>query len=115
MNKYVGASIVFLLPFIVQASNYNWLEDAPISKFTEQDWELAKSNAKKLLDLGKQGEMTEWTNSENGHGGTYKLLRSRESGTQTCHALLIEHHAMDLKNESQHEFCKQLDGTWKRP
>ena len=115
MKKLFAIMLLCLHPMMLQAANYNWLNNAPVSYFTEQDWDLAKTAAKNLLELGKQGESASWDNPDSSNGGTYILLENQINEDQICHLMNVEHRAKTLKAEAKHVFCKQPDGSWKRP
>jgi len=96
----------------VNATNMKWLEYAPTSKFTQEDWDIAKATAKKALNEGKDGEDFSWSNAKSGNSGTITPVKDT-SGESGCRDLKIHNTAGTLSGSAQYTFCKQADGSWK--
>jgi surface antigen len=97
------------------ASNLKWLEYSPTSHFTEQDWDMAKSTAKNLMDSGKTGETASWNNAETGNGGSFTITGTTNRDNSPCVTLEIANHAKGMSGKGSYDFCKQPDGSWKSP
>ena len=118
MKKFLQAlftSSITLFSMQLSASNLKWLEYSPVRRFTEEDWDMAKSTAKTLMDAGNPNESADWSNAATGNGGKFTILETSEKDGTTCHSIRIENYSKTMRGGGTYLFCKQPDGSWKSP
>ena len=98
----------------ISASNLRWLENTPSSKFTDEDWKLAKASASRALNHMANDETLIWENPETKNHGRLTPLLTFENNGKTCRTLKIENFSANgLSGRSNYDFCKNDEGLWK--
>lgn len=96
------------------AFNIQFLEDAPASKFDDQDWNLLVQAVDTALEGIPRGEVLYWENEKSGHLGSVTMMGSKLSNGQLCRYLRVYNEVSPTtKGESIIKFCKQENGEWK--
>lgn len=98
---------------LLQASNWQWLKDAPLMSFDEQDMELLGETIHQALEQDTDGNRRDWHNPKTGHSGDIQVLDTRETDVGKCRLLLISNKAKPEKGVSRLTYCRQPDGEWK--
>jgi surface antigen len=102
-----------LLSSAVLAMNWGFLRHAPVSHFTEKDWDLMKEAAREALANAPDGETVGWSNSDSGAFGTVQPLNSYEAQGMTCRRTEVYNNAGGTSGTGRFDFCQQDDGTWR--
>jgi len=90
-----------------------WLKDAPVSRMTKQDFDIANPVVHRALDEGQEGQVYEWNNPGTGASGSVKLLSGRfPRKDMTCRRAQFTVSAGGLSNVSTWMLCKLPEG-WK--
>jgi hypothetical protein len=96
----------------VAAANLNFLKDAPISKFTEEDLKIFTQTRDQLLNTGKDGETREWSNPATKASGKINIVKSFERDGLRCRSLKITNRAKGLSQTNPANFCQQASQEW---
>jgi surface antigen len=107
------AILIFAIPGVCLASNWQWLKDAPVTSFDEQDWELLQETISQTLNKDSDGDSRQWDNPETGNSGTVKVIDTRDGSTGPCRKLVISNGALPEKGVTRLNYCRQPDGQWK--
>lgn len=102
-----------MLPVVSSASGWQWLEQSPLSHFTDEDKQIMRSTARDALENAKDGTKIGWENPETGHSGSVKPINTIEKDGTTCRKTRFFNSAEGLTAIQIHRLCKQKDGTWK--
>lgn len=94
------------------ASNFAFLDAAPIRNFTEADVQMFQSAVWDALDNSADGNITAWRNPETDASGRLKPLKTYQARGTTCRRLQIANKANNLKSNVAFNFCKQPDNSW---
>ncbi len=107
----VGAGL--LLSSAVLAMNWSFLRQAPVSHFTEKDWDLMREAGREALANAPDGETVGWSNADSGAFGTVQPLKSYEAQGMICRRTEVYNNAGGASGTSRFDFCEQEDGTWR--
>lgn len=111
ISKYIILLSLFF-PAHGYSFNINFLEDAPVAQFNEEDVDLMLNNFYKAMDNNQDGESSEWKNEKTGHHGIATPLNTIEGADGVCRNVKIENFASSEKGTSEFRFCKASDGEW---
>ncbi len=95
----------------VLASNFTFLTDAPVSYFTNQDWDLYTAAQQKAVQT-KDGVKTSWKNPDTGAWGFFIPSNTHNENGTTCRDLKVVNVAKQRSGESTYKICKTAQG-WK--
>ncbi len=112
-NLACAIILIFSIPGALWASNWQWLKNAPVMSFDEQDWELLQETINQTLDKGADGDSREWRNPETGNFGSVQVLDTRITDTGSCRNLVISNTSRPEKGVTRLNYCRQPDGQWK--
>lgn len=101
----------FMLIPAAYASNFTFLETAPIAEFTPADTAMFENAIDTALNEKKDGEKLAWKNEKTGVSGLVNPLSTYEKNGTTCRKLRIVNRAKNKIAESVYKFCKK-DGEW---
>ena len=118
MNKVVIlVSIVSLTALVsapaIGAGQFGWLENSPVSNFTDDDWALLRQTARDMLDNGEDASKAEWSNPSTGAEGTVEVLNTYEEDGRTCRRTKFYNSAGGVTGTGLYRLCRIEDGTWK--
>lgn len=106
----LGVGLLVSLPGA--AMNWGFLRHAPVSHFSDKDWELMRSAGREALANAPDGETVGWHNPDSGAFGTVQPLKSYTlQGTQ-CRRAELYNNAGGTSATSRFDFCQQDDGSW---
>jgi len=105
--------LMFSVPGMLLASNWQWLKDAPVMSFDEQDWKLLQETINQTLNKDSDGDSRQWNNPETGNSGTVQVLDTRDTDTGLCRNLVISNSSKPEKEVTRLNYCRQPDGQWK--
>jgi surface antigen len=94
------------------AINDMWEKNAPVSRMTAKDFEIAEAVIYKALDAGKDGEVFEWKNPATSASGNITTLGRFEKNGMQCRVAAFTITAGGLTNRSKWALCK-TSGRWK--
>ena len=111
----IGSMVaVFSLGALNAHSFWGWMRGAVVNQFTDADWEILKSEARRTLDGTADGGQVDWSNPDSGNGGSIKPLESFVFQGQRCRKTAFRHTSADgLEGQGVYNLCRQDDGTWK--
>ncbi|MEW7989772.1 MAG: RT0821/Lpp0805 family surface protein [Candidatus Thiodiazotropha sp.] len=109
----VSGFILSIAVSLVHSFDLHFLKHSPARHFTKQDWEIAKTATRDILDNHSQGESVTWDNPDSGSSGDLKITRAGTSSGKLCKRLQITNRVKGQEHTSSHVFCKQDDGKWK--
>jgi hypothetical protein len=96
----------------VAAANLNFLKNAPISKFTDEDLKIFTQTRDQLLNTGKDGETREWSNPATKASGKIIIVKSFKRDGVPCRTLKITNRAQGLSETNPANFCQQAPQEW---
>lgn len=108
--------VALLLLFVIapgMAHAQYWLKNAPVSRLTKQDFDIANPVVYRALDEGKEGQVYDWNNPGTGASGSVKLMSdpfSREN--MMCRRAQFTIAAGGSSSVSTWMLCKLPEG-WK--
>lgn len=116
-SRYLPPLLVTLLCWSMLSSAFavgdlQWLKNAPVRSFTDEDWSLAKAAIEDALTNADDGQAVEWENPESKSHGSVTPVATRTSDGQTCRDLLIKNYANSREGSGTYEYCQKPDGTW---
>ncbi|MES9972036.1 MAG: RT0821/Lpp0805 family surface protein [Candidatus Thiodiazotropha sp.] len=110
----LGAAVFFTFSASsVYGFDLNFLKHSPARHFTKQDWEIAKTATRDILENHNLGESVVWDNPDSGSSGNLIIKRVGKSSGKLCKRLQITNRVKGQEHISSHVFCKQTDGKWK--
>ncbi|MEW8001140.1 MAG: RT0821/Lpp0805 family surface protein [Candidatus Thiodiazotropha sp.] len=109
----VSGFILSIAVSLVHSFDLHFLKHSPARHFTKQDWEIAKTATRDILDNHSQGESVTWDNPDSGNSGALKITKAGTSSGRLCKRLQITNRAKGQEHTSSYVFCRQPDGTWK--
>jgi surface antigen len=110
----IGASVFLIAAsFTVQSFDLHFLKHSPARHFTKQDWDIAKTAIRDLLNNHQLGETVSWHNPDSGNSGKLETLKVDESSGSLCKTVQIRNRAKKQEGKASFVFCKQPDGKWK--
>lgn len=107
----VAVAIGLSLPAVAQ--NFGGMKNTPIEKFTSEDMKIFRKAVDDMLDTGKDGDSSKWSNPATEAAGELLAVKSFErSGTQ-CRTLKVSNSAKGLSASGSYNFCKAAStGKW---
>lgn len=97
---------------IVAASNYTFLNDSAITRFTSKDNQLMQANIFNALDHTADGKKSSWKNPASGAWGYAMPYKTTKAEGTVCRHLTIYNEAAHIPGKQTYTFCK-LKGKWK--
>ena len=96
----------------VHAINEMFAKDAPISRMTKEDLDIAGAVMRKALDEGKDGQLFEWNNPKTSASGTVTALKAFDKQGMHCRGAAFSTSAGGKSSRSEWNLCKTPEG-WK--
>ena len=109
----IAATVGILISASAQSQTYKWLDTSPIKFFTDQDWELMRSTARRTLDKADDGTTAAWSNPETEASGSITVINTYEEEGRRCRKTKFFNSARGLTGTGIFRLCKVEDGTWK--
>ena len=107
----VPLTICLALPAL--GSNTTFLKDAPIQKFTPEDMTIFRKALDDILETGKDGDSSKWSNPTTKAFGDLQAIKSFERAGTPCRALKVRNSAKGLSASGNYNFCKlPATGEW---
>jgi surface antigen len=94
------------------AINEMWAKDAPVTRMTQEDFDIAGAVVRKALDEGREGSSYQWKNDATAASGGVTVLASFEKGGMHCRGAAFTITAQGKSSRSEWNLCKTPDG-WK--
>ncbi|MEW8524751.1 MAG: RT0821/Lpp0805 family surface protein [Candidatus Thiodiazotropha endolucinida] len=113
-NILLGSAVALI--FAVSSSHgfdLHFLKNSPARYFTKQDWDIAKTATRDILENSELGDSVMWDNPDSGNSGKLTILKAGKSSGKLCKKLEITNRAKGQEGTSNSIFCKQPDGKWK--
>jgi surface antigen len=121
MNRH-DSTLIWLRPLLAAtllfsslatASNWQFLKEAPIARFGEEDLKRFREAVYATLDTEPDGKTVTWENRETGNYGKITPLDTSGTPEAKCRRVRIFNNAAGRTGESVFHFCRQPDGEWK--
>ena len=109
----IAAAIVMFISASAQSQAYRWMDTSPLKFFTDQDWDLMRSTARRTLDNADDGTTATWSNPETGASGSITVINTYEEEGRRCRKTKFFNSARGLTGTGIFRLCKVEDGTWK--
>lgn len=111
--KKIAAFLIFngVIAAACAQSNFHWLKDAPITKFSKEDQQTVLDTLNKALDSGEDGVPVKWENPAASNSGSVTPSPDPK-GQAGCRQARVENRHQTLYGSSEGVFCK-VDGKWK--
>ena len=109
----VAGAMALFLPVGAVAANLFSARDLPVQYMTDEDREILRTAATKVLEKNPDGEGTHWQNPKTGAHGDLTPRVSFELAGQPCRELEVANSARGRDNRVILTLCKQADGDWK--
>jgi surface antigen len=94
------------------AINEMFAKDAPITRMTAEDFEIAGAALRNALDKGRDGESFEWKNAGTAASGTITLVDSFERKGMKCRGASFVITARGETSKTGWNLCRTAGG-WK--
>jgi hypothetical protein len=105
--------IAVAMPGFAIAAGLGFLNNTPLSYFTEQDLQLMRDAAASVLDDVNPQAVREWTNPANKYSGKIEGLGSfRSSDGFRCRKLRITTQAKGIESAATYPVCKTAKDEW---
>jgi surface antigen len=102
------------IPGIGIASNFGFLKDAPITRFTGQDLEIFQSTLYDTLNQNADGSTRHWENPKTGSAGEIVIVKSFAQDSKRCRRVRISNRARGYaETKTDMVFCKETTDQWK--
>ena len=108
----VAAAVLFLSCMPAFAINEMFAKDAPISRMTAEDFEIAGAVLRDALDKGSDGQSFEWKNAATSAQGTITLVSSFERKGMKCRGASFVITARGQTSKTGWNLCRTAEG-WK--
>jgi len=112
--KRIIFTLLFLFALPAQAYQYDFLKDAPVYYFSNQDLKMYSAAGEKALDKTKDGATVSWRNPTSGSFGTITPVATTHKKDLTCRTLKIVNNAKSRRESSSITLCRYPAG-WKIP
>ena len=109
----VASLFLIVATLIAHGFDLRFLNNSPARHFTKQDWDIAKTTIRDLLENREPGDTVSWNNPDTGNSGEISTIKVDDSGETVCKSLQITNRAKGLEGKGNYVFCKQADGKWK--
>jgi len=94
------------------AQNLKFLDDAPMSHFTEEDMEMFLETASDALDNAADGAEVSWKNPASGNHGTIVPVRTNLDDGKRCRVFRLMNHAGGLSSNVNLKACRDDVAGW---
>ena len=111
---YMMAAVIAAFASVpVSGQGYRWLDTSPIKFFSDEDWELMRSTARKTLDDARDGTTANWSNPETDASGSITVISTYEEDGRRCRKTKFYNSVRGLTGSGIFRLCRIEDGTWK--
>ncbi|MDY6943978.1 MAG: RT0821/Lpp0805 family surface protein [Pseudomonadota bacterium] len=105
--------LTLVIPQAALGIPLNFLRDAPVAQFTEEDFALLQQTLQDALKEGEDGEVYSWQNPTTGAEGDIIPLSTYEEQGHRCRRVQLINRARKGHGMSIQVFCRDDTGTWK--
>lgn len=96
----------------MQASDLNFLRDAPVAKMAKEDLARFHSNLRAALGQDADGRTRRWEDPATGASGTLTPVSSYEQNGTTCRRLETVDTVQGVTGHSTFNMCTRAAGAW---
>jgi hypothetical protein len=118
MKKLLQGLVVLALVFgsgICFASNFSFLNNAPLGKLTSEDWKMIEDLSGTVLDSYPDNKKAAWENPRSKHHGTVEALNRYHRDGKVCRDMRFTSFTSFGKSSDKFVFCKYPNLGWKIP
>lgn len=108
----LAAAVVAAIPPAALAVNEMFAKDAPITRMTQEDFDIAGAVMRKALDEGQEGHAYPWNNPATSASGTVTPLVSFTRRGMRCRGAAFTITTRGETSRSQWNLCRTPEG-WK--
>ena len=113
LRSLVLASFAICLALPALGGNLDFMKDTPLQKFTPEDMKFFRKALDDILDTGKDGDSSNWSNPTTDAAGELKAIKSFERSGTHCRTLKVSNSAKGLSASGNYNFCKPPStGKW---
>ena len=95
------------------AAGLRFLRESPLSRFTEQDFDLLRKAAGVVLSAEANGASEEWANPATGNSGRItSVSRFTATDERPCARLKIDARSTEFDGSWTYTVCRGADGDW---
>ncbi len=95
------------------AVNMQYLKYSPVANFSAEDFELLQTTGKKALKDNKDGERSEWANTDSKNSGSITPINSSTIDGMHCRKVRIENKTESKSGSAIFTFCNVSGDKWK--
>jgi surface antigen len=96
------------------AAGLMFLRESPLSRFTEQDFEILRNAANVVLGSSELGAAQEWSNDASGNSGRITALQQfTATDGRLCKRLTLDARSSQFDGSWTYTVCRGADGDWK--
>ena len=96
------------------AAGLRFLRESPLSRFTEQDFDLLRSAAVVVLDSESGDASQEWANDASGNSGKITALNAfTATDDRPCKRLKLDARSVEFDGTWNVTVCRNTDGDWR--
>ena len=111
LRALIGILAIVALP--AAASNLDFLQDTPLSEFSDEDRKLFAATLAQTLSEADDNEVRKWSNPATKFGGEITPLRTRTRGDTVCRDVAIVNTAKARTEKSVYTYCREREGEWR--
>ena len=109
----IVVGLLLALGAVTAQAQWGWMRDSAASEFTDADWDILRSEARRVLDEVESGVRVDWQNEATGNGGAIKALMTFEHQGKTCRRVaFLNISSKGRRGQANYNLCRQDDGTW---
>lgn len=111
--RLVIAIIAASVPMLSSAAGLGFLNNTPLSYFTEQDFQLMRAAVQAVLEDPDPATVREWRNPQNQYSGKIEGLGAFKSanGLQ-CRKLRVSTQAKGVESAATYPVCRDASNEW---
>jgi surface antigen len=112
LASLTALALLCVVPRGGYASNWAFLDNAPMTYFTEEDMRMYQDALGQALNEASDGDTRTWSNPATGASGEIRLMRTLHEQDTTCRVTRIRSTARGYTETGNYRVCKQDDGSW---
>jgi len=96
------------------AAGLRFLRESPLSRFTEQDFDLLRAAAVVVLDSESSDASRDWANDASGNSGKVTALHAfTATDDRPCKRLKLDARSVEFDGSWNVTVCRNTDGDWR--
>jgi surface antigen len=112
LASLVAVALLCVVPRGSHAGNWAFLDNAPMTYFTEEDMGMYQDALRQALNEAGDGDTRTWSNPATGASGEITPVRTMGEQDTTCRVMRIRSTARGYTETGSYKVCKQDGGGW---